>query len=52
VLSARDPAGNRKRSLGAGAVAFFQKPPDNHEFMNAIRQALEETIALSAFLET
>jgi DNA-binding response OmpR family regulator len=52
VLSARDPVGNRKRSLDAGAVAFFQKPPDNHEFLNAIRQALGETIALSAFLKT
>jgi DNA-binding response OmpR family regulator len=52
VLSARDPDGNRKRSLDAGAVAFFQKPPDNHEFLNAIRQALGETIALSAFLKT
>jgi DNA-binding response OmpR family regulator len=52
VLSARDPAGNEKRVLDAGAVAFFQKPPDNHEFMAAIRQALGETIALSTFLKT
>ena len=52
VLSARDPAGNRKRSLDAGAVAFFQKPPDNHEFLGAIRQALGETVALSTFLKT
>jgi FixJ family two-component response regulator len=35
-----------------GAVAFFQKPPDNHEFLTAIRQALGETIALSTFLKT
>jgi DNA-binding response OmpR family regulator len=52
VLSARDPAENQKRALDAGAVAFFQKPPDNHEFLTAIRQALGETIALSTFLKT
>jgi DNA-binding response OmpR family regulator len=52
VLSARNPAGNKKRALDAGAVAFFQKPPDNHEFLNAIRHALGETIALSTFLKT
>jgi DNA-binding response OmpR family regulator len=52
VLSARDPAGNKKRALDAGAVGFFQKPPDNHEFLDAIRHALEETPALSTFLET
>jgi DNA-binding response OmpR family regulator len=52
VLSARNPGGNMKRALDAGAVAFFQKPPDNHEFLNAIRHALGETIALSTFLKT
>ena len=52
VLSARDPADNKKRALDAGAVAFFQKPPDNHEFLSAIRHALGETIALSTFLKT
>jgi DNA-binding response OmpR family regulator len=52
VLSARDPADNKKRALDAGAVAFFQKPPDNHEFLTAIRQALGETIALSTYLKT
>ena len=52
VLSAWDPAGNKQRSLAAGAVAFFQKPPDNHEFLNAIRHALGETTALSTFLKT
>jgi two-component system KDP operon response regulator KdpE len=52
VLSARDPVGNKKRSLEAGVVAYFQKPPDNHEFLAAIRQALGETVALSNFLRT
>ena len=52
VLSARDPAHNRQRALDAGALAFFQKPPDNHEFLTAIRQALGEEIALSTFLKT
>jgi two-component system, OmpR family, KDP operon response regulator KdpE len=52
VLSARDPGDNRKRALDAGAVAFFQKPPDNHGFLTSIRQALGETIALSTFLKT
>ncbi len=52
VLSARDPTGNKKRALDAGAVAFFQKPPENHEFLSAIRQALGEGLALSNFLKT
>jgi DNA-binding response OmpR family regulator len=52
VLSARDPADNKRRSLDAGAVAYFQKPPDNHEFLMAIRRALGETVALSTFLKT
>jgi DNA-binding response OmpR family regulator len=52
VLSARDPAVNKQRALDAGALAFFQKPPDNHEFLTAIRGALGETVALSSFLKT
>jgi two-component system KDP operon response regulator KdpE len=52
VLSARDPTGNKKRALEAGAIAFFQKPAENHEFLTAIRHALGETIALSTFLQT
>jgi DNA-binding response OmpR family regulator len=52
VLSARDPAENRRRSLDAGALAYFQKPPDIHQLLSAIRQALGETIALSTFLKT
>jgi DNA-binding response OmpR family regulator len=52
VLSARDPDDNKKRALAAGAVAFFQKPPDSYEFLTEIRQALGEKIALATFLKT
>jgi DNA-binding response OmpR family regulator len=52
VLSARDPSDNKRRALDAGAAAYFQKPPDNHEFLMAIRRALGETVALSTFLKT
>jgi DNA-binding response OmpR family regulator len=52
VLSARDPADNKQRALDAGAAAYFQKPPDNHEVLMAIRRALGETVALSTFLKT
>jgi DNA-binding response OmpR family regulator len=52
VLSARDPSGNKQRALKAGAVAFFQKPPDNREFLAAIRHALGEGVALMQFLKT
>ncbi len=52
VLSARDPSGNKQRALQAGAVAFFQKPPDNHELLNEIGRALGEQPALSQFLKT
>ena len=52
VLSARDPTGNKQRALEGGAVAYFQKPPDNHELLAAIRQAFGETPGLSRFLKT
>jgi DNA-binding response OmpR family regulator len=52
VLSARDPTDNKKRALDAGAVAYFQKPPDSFEFLTEIRQALGEKVALSTFLKT
>lgn len=42
VLTARDPQGSRDRLLKAGATAFFQKPADNDELLNAIRLALGE----------
>jgi DNA-binding response OmpR family regulator len=50
VLTARDPMDNDKRALAAGATAFFQKPPDNHQLMTAIRQTLREPIGLATFL--
>jgi two-component system KDP operon response regulator KdpE len=40
VLSARDPQINEERALKAGAVAFFQKPADNDELVNAIHASL------------
>jgi DNA-binding response OmpR family regulator len=40
VLSARDPVQNERRTLDAGAVAYFQKPADNRQFLTAIRQTL------------
>jgi DNA-binding response OmpR family regulator len=52
VLSAWDPTDNKKRAMDSGAVAFFQKPADNHDFLVAIRHAQGETTALSTFLNT
>jgi two-component system, OmpR family, response regulator len=43
VLTARDQTVDEKRARDAGATAFFVKPPDNHEFLAAIREALGET---------
>ncbi len=43
VLSARDPASNEKKSLEAGAEAFFQKPVDNDTLLAAIRISLGES---------
>jgi len=40
VLTAREPHGNEDRALKAGAVAFFQKPVDNAELMQAIQSTL------------
>jgi two-component system KDP operon response regulator KdpE len=43
VLTARDPQSNQERMLQAGATAFFQKPADNVEFLEAVRAALGRT---------
>ncbi len=40
VLTARDPEGNEKRALEAGANAFFQKPADNQALLAKIAEAL------------
>ncbi len=52
VLSARDATHNKKRAMDGGAAGFFQKPPDNHQFLAAIRGALGETTGMSTFLKT
>jgi DNA-binding response OmpR family regulator len=41
VLTARDPEANEKRTLDAGATAFFQKPADNEELLGVIRACLQ-----------
>jgi DNA-binding response OmpR family regulator len=41
VLTARDPEGNKIRTLESGAVAFFQKPADNEELLKVIRAKLQ-----------
>jgi DNA-binding response OmpR family regulator len=43
VLTARDSQFNEQRTLQAGATAFFQKPVDNHELLDAIRATLSNT---------
>jgi DNA-binding response OmpR family regulator len=53
VLSAKDAATNKSEALEAGAKAFFQKPADNAELLEAIRNLIQESEAGSAkpFLE-
>jgi two-component system KDP operon response regulator KdpE len=48
VLSARDPQSNEERALKAGAAAFFQKPADNDELMNAIQASISPGQAQTA----
>lgn len=40
VLTARDPLYNGLKTVLAGATAFFQKPADNRELLDAIRATL------------
>jgi len=47
VLSARDPQANEDRAMRAGAIAYFQKPADNDELLQAIRGWLPPTSAMS-----
>jgi DNA-binding response OmpR family regulator len=48
VLSARDPYENQNRALQAGADAYFQKPADNGELLDAIRMILQNSISRSS----
>ena len=41
VLSARDPEANEKRAMKAGASAYFQKPVDDEDLLEAIATALK-----------
>lgn len=40
VVSAMDPAKNKRLALDAGAEAFFEKPVDNAALMTCIQQTL------------
>jgi DNA-binding response OmpR family regulator len=40
VLTARDAATNKEKTLKSGAAAFLQKPADNDELLETIRKAL------------
>jgi CheY-like chemotaxis protein len=40
VLTAREPVGNKEKSIHGGAAAFFQKPVDNKELFEAIESVL------------
>ena len=44
VLTARDPQSSERRALQAGASAFFQKPADNAELLQAIRATLPQAL--------
>jgi len=43
VITARDPQQTRDQSRDLGAAAYFQKPVDNAEFLEAIRVALGDS---------
>ena len=43
VLTAHDPQFNEQKTLQAGATAFFQKPADNGELLDMIRETLPNT---------
>ena len=40
IVSAREPETYAERAINAGAFAFFQKPADNAELLEAIEHAL------------
>jgi len=43
IITGGDPVKYEKRSLDAGAVAFFRKPIDHEGLLNVIRRTLGET---------
>jgi two-component system KDP operon response regulator KdpE len=44
ILTARAPQFYEQEALQAGAAAFFQKPADNSELLDAIRATLSNTL--------
>ena len=48
VITGSDPAKYEKKALSAGAVAFFHKPVDHDELLEAIRKTLGETAPAAA----
>ena len=44
VLSARDPIGNRDKSHRLGARAYFKKPANNQDLLEAIEDALAAAV--------
>jgi DNA-binding response OmpR family regulator len=44
IISARDPKAYAERAINEGAFAFFQKPADNEELLEAIENALGMTV--------
>lgn len=43
IITGGDPAKFKERSLAAGAVAFFQKPINNEEFLITVRRILGQS---------
>ncbi len=41
IITSAEPAKVRDKALGAGAVAFFQKPINNEEFLQTIQKIFE-----------
>lgn len=48
ALSAKDPAAHETRMIEAGAEAYFQKPADNAELLEAIRRATGDEVVADA----
>ena len=45
IITSGDPAKFKERALAAGAVAFFQKPINNEEFLITVRRVLGQSAA-------